>query len=88
MKSERPFDKEKLIEKLKRFLKERSEVIKPVGPEQSKTYTVKDLYSEAMRYMKEEVQRMKKAPLTEAESLKLEQIAKTVSNEVVKEMKI
>ena len=63
-------------------------MIKPVGSPQAKTYTMKDVYAEAMRYMKDEVQKMKKAPLSEEESLKLEQIAKTVSNEVVKEMKI
>jgi len=63
-------------------------MIKPIGFQQSKTYTMKDVYAEAIRYMREEVQKMKKAPLTEAESLKLEQIAKTVSNEVIREMKI
>ena len=61
-------------------------MIQPVTS--SKTYTVKDLYNEAIRFMKEEVRSMKKAPLTESESLKLEQIAKSVTHEVVKEMKI
>jgi len=61
-------------------------IIKPVNA--SQTYTVKDLYNEAIRFMKEEVQSMKKAPLTESESLKLEHIAKSVTHEVVKEMKI
>jgi len=65
-----------------------ADMIKPVGSPQAKTYTMKDVYAEAMRYMRDEVQRMKKAPLSDEESLKLEQIAKTVSNEVVRGMKI
>jgi len=62
-------------------------MIKPVGASQ-KTYSMKDVYAEAMRYMKEEVASLKKAPLTEEENLKMEQIAKTVSNQVIKEMRI
>jgi len=61
-------------------------MIKPMAP--ARTYTMSDLYAEAIKYMKDEVQKMKKAPLTAEEDLKLEAIAKSVSHEVVKEMKI
>jgi len=56
-------------------------------PVSSKKYSMQDLYAEAVRYMREEVQKYKKAPLTLEENTKLEQIAKAVSHEVVKEMK-
>lgn len=49
---------------------------------------MKDLYAEAVHYMKDEVQKLKGAPLTEGENLKLEQVAKAVTHEVVKEMKV
>jgi hypothetical protein len=62
-------------------------MIKPVGSSQ-KTYSMKDVYTEAIKFMKEEVASMKRAPLTEEENLKMEQIAKTVSNQVVKEMRV
>jgi len=59
-----------------------------LNPVSSKKYSVKDLYAEAVRYMRDEVQKFKGAPLTESENLKLEQVAKAVTHEVVKEMKI
>jgi len=62
-------------------------MIKPVGASQ-KTYSMKDVYAEAMKLMKEEVAGLKKAPLTEEENLKMEQIAKAVSNQVIKEMRV
>lgn len=59
-----------------------------INPTGSKTYSMNDVYAEAIRYMKDEVVKLKKAPLTAEENLKMEQIAKTVSIQVVKEMKI
>jgi len=67
--------------------RERNNMINPVGQGQ-KTYSMKDVYSEAMKLMKEEVASLKKAPLTAEENLKMEQIAKAVSNQVIKEMRI
>ncbi len=61
---------------------------KPATASPSKTYSMSDLYTEAIRCMKEEVRKMKQAPLTQEENNKLEAIAKSVSHEVVKEMKI
>ncbi|KAF0134720.1 MAG: hypothetical protein FD145_437 [Candidatus Saganbacteria bacterium] len=59
-------------------------MIKPVGQK----YSMKDVYAEAIRFMKDEVKEMKKAPLTPAEDANLELLAKKVSNEVIKDMKI
>jgi hypothetical protein len=53
-----------------------------------KTHTMQELYAEAIRQMKEEVRSLKKAPLTPEEDAKLELIAKSVSNEVVRRMKV
>jgi len=49
---------------------------------------MQQLYSEAMKMLKAEVQGYKKAPLTPEENQKIERLAKAVSNEVVKEMRV
>jgi|GEM_PF-6709127 hypothetical protein len=53
-----------------------------------KTYTIADLYEEATRLVREEFQSFKKKPLTAEEEIKTKQLAKTISNSVLKEMKI
>ena len=52
----------------------------------NKTYSMKDVYREAMQLMRDEVMALKHAPLTQAEQAKLDDLAKTVANEVVNEM--
>jgi len=54
----------------------------------SKKYSMQDVYREAVHFMREEVLKYKKMPLTAEENVKLEQVAKAVTHEVVKEMKI
>ena len=53
-----------------------------------KTYTVGDLYAEATKVVKAEMQAVKKEPLTTEEEIKMEKLAKLISNTVLKEMKI
>lgn len=62
-------------------------MINPVGSA-PKTYTAKDVFAEAMRLMKDEVASMKKTPLSKTEEEKLERLAKSVSMEVLKEMRV
>ncbi len=62
-------------------------MINPVGST-PKTYTAKDVFAEAMRLMKDEVATMKKTPLSKNEEQKLEQLARSVSVEVLKEMRV
>ena len=53
-----------------------------------KTYTIADLYEEATRLVREEFQSFKKRPLTPHEEARTKELAKTISNSVLKEMKI
>lgn len=53
-----------------------------------KKYTVADLYSEAARMVGEEMQAIKKEPLTAAEEIKMKELAKVISNTVLREMKL
>lgn len=52
------------------------------------TYSVKDVYDAAIREMKKEVAEMSKKPLTAEEERKLEVLARSISNEVLKDMKV
>jgi len=52
------------------------------------TYTVADIYTEAARMVREEFQGLKKRPLTPEEETKMKELAKVISNTVLKEMKI
>jgi len=53
-----------------------------------KTYTVADLYSEAAKLVKEEFSAKKNKPLNQAEEIKMQELARLISNTVLKEMKI
>jgi hypothetical protein len=59
-----------------------------IGKVKPKTYTVADLYAEAARMVKQEMQSIKDRPLTAAEENKTKELAKLISNSVLKEMKI
>jgi len=54
----------------------------------SKKYTVGDLYSEAAKMVRQEMQGIKKNPLTPAEETKLAELARSISQSVLKEMNI
>lgn len=54
----------------------------------SKKYTVGDLYSEAVKMIRQEMQGLKKEPLTPAEEAKLADLARSISKSVLKEMNI
>ena len=51
-----------------------------------KTYSVKDLYGEAMKAMRQEMRSLKDKPLTKRESEQMDRLAKMISNEVLKDM--
>ena len=53
-----------------------------------KKYTVADVYQEATRMLKEEMQGIKKKPLSKSEEIKMKQLGKVLSQTVLKEMKI
>ena len=53
-----------------------------------KTYTVKDLYKEANNLLKDELQGLRKKPLSKSEETKMNELAKLISNTVLKEMKV
>jgi hypothetical protein len=59
-----------------------------MGVKSKKTYTIADLYEEATRLVQEEFQSLKRRPLTPHEEIKTKELAKTISNSVLKEMKI
>ena len=54
----------------------------------SKKYTVADVYQEANKMLKEEMQGLKNRPLTSSEEIKMKELAKVLSRTVLKEMKI
>lgn len=60
-------------------------MIENVAP---KKYTVADLYSEAARLVREEMQGIKNKPLFAEEEVKMEKLAKVISTTVLKEMKL
>lgn len=51
-----------------------------------KTYSVKDLYNEAMKAMRKEMASLKNKPLTQKETEQVDKLAKLLSNEVLKDM--
>jgi hypothetical protein len=54
----------------------------------SKKYTVADVYQEANKMLRDEMQSIKKRPLTQSEEIKMKELSKVISNGVLKEMKI
>jgi hypothetical protein len=54
----------------------------------SKKYTVSDVYQEASKMLKIEMQSLKNRPLTSSEEIKMKELAKVLSKTVLKEMKI
>ena len=54
----------------------------------NKKYTVSDVYQEATKILKEEMQSIKKQPLSANEEIKMKELARLLSNNVLKEMKI
>ena len=54
----------------------------------SKKYTVADVYQEANKMLKAEMQGLKNRPLTSSEEIKMKELAKVLSRTVLKEMKI
>ncbi|MBU1027085.1 MAG: hypothetical protein KKA31_05070 [Candidatus Margulisbacteria bacterium] len=54
----------------------------------TKKYTVADVYREASSLLKNEMQGIKNKPLSKTEEVKMEKLAKLLSNNVLKEMNI
>lgn len=59
-----------------------------MAAKKNKKYTVSDVYREAGRMLKEEMHNLKNKPLTRSEEIKMKELAKLISNAVLKEMKI
>lgn len=53
-----------------------------------KKYTVSDIYQEANKMLREEMQTLKNRPLSQSEEIKMKELAKVLSKTVLKEMKI
>lgn len=53
-----------------------------------KKYSVADVYAEATRMLREEVQGLKNRPLNTREEAKMQELGKTISKLVLKEMKV
>ncbi|OGC22987.1 hypothetical protein A2291_00860 [candidate division WOR-1 bacterium RIFOXYB2_FULL_42_35] len=53
-----------------------------------KKYTVADIYKEASALLTEEMQGIKKRPLSDVEKTKMDKLAQLLSQTVLKEMKI
>jgi len=53
-----------------------------------KKYSVADVYAEAIRMLREEVQGLKNRPLNTKEEEKMQALGKTISKLVLKEMKV
>lgn len=54
----------------------------------TKKYTVSDIYAEAANLLKDEMQGLKKKPLSASEEIKMKELGKLISKTVLKEMKI
>jgi len=54
----------------------------------AKKYTVSDIYAEAANLLKDEMQGLKKKPLSADEEIKMKELGKLISKTVLKEMKI
>lgn len=59
-----------------------------LGKVGKKTFTVADLYAEASKLVKGEMQQLKNAPLTTQEEEKMQAFAKLISKSVLKDMKL
>jgi hypothetical protein len=59
-----------------------------MAAKRSKKYRVSDVYQEAAKMLKEEMHSLKNKPLTQSEEIKMKELAKLISNAVLKEMKI
>jgi hypothetical protein len=54
----------------------------------NRKYTVSDVYKEAGKMLKDEMQSMKRRPLSKTEEVKMQELAKALSQGVLKEMKL
>jgi hypothetical protein len=54
----------------------------------NRKYKVSDVYREATRMLKEEMQGMKKRPLSQTEEIKMRKLGKLISKAVLGEMNI
>ncbi len=54
----------------------------------TRKYTVADVYREAGKMLKDEMQGMKKRPLNKGEEIKMDNLARELSKGVLKEMKL
>lgn len=54
----------------------------------NRKYTVGDVYKEAGKMLREEMEGLKKRPLTKSEEIKMHQFARELSKSVLKEMKL
>jgi len=59
-----------------------------MAAKEDKKYKVEDLYREANNMLKEEMQTIKQRPLSQTEEIKMKELARLLSNTVLKEMKI
>lgn len=55
---------------------------------EKKKYTVADLYAEASKMVTQEYSTIKNRPLSASEEIKMKELAKVISNSVLKEMKL
>ncbi|MFA6549590.1 MAG: hypothetical protein WCT39_06685 [Candidatus Margulisiibacteriota bacterium] len=53
-----------------------------------KKYSVADIYAEATRMLQDEMQELKNRPLNVKEAAKMQELGKTISKLVLKEMKV
>jgi len=53
-----------------------------------KKYTVADVYAEAANLLRDEMQGLKRRPLSKSEEIKMKQVGKALSKMVLKEMNI
>jgi len=54
----------------------------------NRKYTVSDVYKEAGKMLKTEMQNIKKRPLSKTEEIKMQELARVLSQSVLKEMKL
>jgi hypothetical protein len=54
----------------------------------NRRYTVSDVYKEAGKMLKDEMQGMKQRPLNKGEEIKMDKLARELSKSVLKEMKL
>ena len=76
-------DVNQLKERLKELLKG-----KIMSGKSDKKYTVSDVYQEAAKMLKEEMQGLKKRALTPSEEIKMKELGRSLSKLVLKEMKL